>query len=67
MNDSPYIIKQVVKEIRLYNPQFGDERVCECGHTYYRHFDGYEEPDRQDVGCKYCDCHTFLEKVISNE
>lgn len=60
--DLPYIVKQVVTEIRLYNPEFGDDRICQCGHPYHRHFDGYEEPDEQDVGCKYCDCCTFVEK-----
>jgi hypothetical protein len=42
-----------------YNPHYGDERVCVCGHTYYRHFDSWEEMD--PVGCKYCACRTFVE------
>lgn len=57
----PYIRKQIVTEVRLYNPVFGDDKICKCGHSYYRHFDGYEEPDDMDVGCKYCDCWTFIE------
>jgi hypothetical protein len=43
-----------------YYPEFGDDRVCKCGHVYYRHFDPFEEMDL--VGCKYCDCHIFEEK-----
>jgi len=61
----PYNIKQVVTEIRLYNPKFGDDRVCKCGHTYERHFDLHEEVDEQDVGCKYCNCSTFVENQAS--
>lgn len=36
----------------LYDKDFGDNRDCECGHPYYRHFDTYE--DMSPVGCKYC-------------
>lgn len=36
----------------IYDPFFGDEIECECGHPYYRHFDSYEE--MAPVGCKYC-------------
>jgi hypothetical protein len=43
-----------------YDPNFGDDRECECGHTYYRHFDGYEN---NRPGCKYCDCYVFNAKV----
>ena len=63
----PYLEKSVTTVIRLYNPKFGDDRKCVCGHTYERHFDGYEEPDDQDVGCKYCDCHTFVEAQMTEE
>lgn len=48
-------------EVRKYNPSYGDDRLCKCGHPYYRHFDSYD--DNAPVGCKYCDCHTFEEKV----
>jgi hypothetical protein len=43
-----------------YNPEYGDHRECQCGHSYYRHFDGYE--DNAPVGCKYCPCGDFVEK-----
>ena len=25
-----------------YDPNFGDNKECECGHVYYRHFDTYD-------------------------
>lgn len=36
----------------VYDKDFGDNRDCECGHPYYRHFDTYE--NMSPVGCKYC-------------
>lgn len=55
-------LRALVDPIHLrpkYDAQFGDDRECECGHAYYRHFDGYE--DNAPVGCKYCDCETWKE------
>lgn len=46
-------------EDKDYDPEFGDERVCQCGHKYHRHFDSYE--DMAPVGCKYCACDEFVE------
>ena len=40
-----------------YDKSYGDNKLCECGHTYERHFDGYE--DMAPVGCKYCACGVF--------
>lgn len=59
----PYIVEfeQVIVETRMYNPEYGDDRICECGHSYDRHFDSYEQ--MSPVGCKYCECHDFIEKV----
>lgn len=57
--NSPYIVTKKVVSTRAYNPDYGDERVCICGHTYYRHFDSWEEMDA--CGCKYCECRTFIE------
>lgn len=57
----PYIKKRVSRTIRLYNPHYGNNRICICGHPYHRHFDSFEDPNEQDVGCKYCSCHTFKE------
>lgn len=42
-----------------YDPTFGDNKMCECGHPYYRHFDPMEE--MEPVGCKYCVCEQFNE------
>lgn len=42
-----------------YNDEFGDDKVCACGHVYYRHFDSYD--DMFPIGCKYCPCGEFHE------
>jgi len=46
-------------QITPYDPEFGDNRICDCGHEYHRHFDSYENMD--PVGCKYCQCFEFRE------
>jgi hypothetical protein len=43
---------------KVYRADYGDSKMCECGHPYYRHFDGYE--DNLHVGCKYCSCYDFV-------
>ena len=43
-----------------YNPEYGDDRICICGHPYYRHFDSYD--DMYPCGCKYCGCDKFVEQ-----
>lgn len=46
-----------------YNPNYGDDRLCVCGHPYHRHFDPYE--NMENVGCKYrgsCGCEGFVEQ-----
>ena len=60
MLEKPYIEKEIKYVEYLYNPNYGDDRVCGCGHTYYRHFDTYE--DMRKIGCKYCECDHFIEK-----
>lgn len=40
-----------------YDPEHGDDRPCQCGHAYERHFDSYDQ--NRHVGCKYCDCATW--------
>ena len=47
---------------REYDPAYGSERLCTCGHIYYRHFDTYDH--MRPVGCKYCgfQCTGFKEK-----
>lgn len=60
--ERPYLIGTIEVEIKhKFNPNYGDERECECGHSYYRHFDSYE--DMSPVGCKYCGCYHFKEKT----
>lgn len=39
-----------------YDPKFGDNKLCECGHTYERHFDTYA--DMEPIGCKHCNHYT---------
>jgi hypothetical protein len=53
----PYIYEYKVDRTLKYNKEFGDDKECECGHPYYRHFDTYE--DMEACGCKYCGCYTF--------
>lgn len=43
---------------QIYDPKFGDNKLCECGHYYERHFDSYE--DMYPCGCKYCGCLEFI-------
>ena len=49
----PYVPLSKEDEIaEQYDEKFGDNKLCECGHPYYRHFDTYE--NMSAVGCKYC-------------
>ena len=56
--EPPYLEKQIIEYI--YNPEYGDDRICECGHAYYRHFDSWAK--MENVGCKYCGCE-FKERI----
>ena len=60
--EPPYFIKHIMVEERSFNPKYVLDRICRCGHPYYRHFDSYTV-DYDSVGCKYCDCYTFEEAV----
>ena len=42
-----------------YDENFGDDRECKCGHSYYRHFDPYEQ--MSPVWCKYCKKYTMAD------
>lgn len=55
----PYFTRLITTTEHTYNPNYGDDRICKCGHTYYRHFDSYEKMDA--IGCKYCECRVFVE------
>jgi len=57
--EPPYLMSQTIETHAAYNPNYGDDRTCKCGHPYYRHFDTYE--DMKVVGCKYCECSEFRE------
>jgi hypothetical protein len=46
------VTQQVEEPGAEYNPNYGDDKRCLCGHTYYRHFDSYDE--MAPIGCKYC-------------
>jgi hypothetical protein len=50
---------------RTYDAGFGDDRLCACGHPYYRHFDSYD--DMHPVGCKYCECGTWHEQQTGDK
>ena len=66
MSQNPYLTKvETIVHERVYNPDYGDERICKCGHHYYRHFDSYEE--NVACGCKYCRCFTFEEAAFQKE
>lgn len=59
MCEKPYIETEVRTIEYRYNPKYGDDRMCTCGHAYYRHFDSYD--NMENVGCKYCYCNDFVE------
>lgn len=63
LTEEPYVTYLVTKVFKYYqyNPLYGDDRKCKCGHPYYRHFDSYD--CNHPVGCKYCICYTFEEKI----
>ena len=48
--------------LSVYDPDHGDYIDCQCGHTYERHFDTYD--NMRDVGCKYCYCNDFKAKDV---
>lgn len=61
--EKPFLVKKIVRRVKVYNPNYGDNRMCTCGHVYYRHFDSYD--DMANVGCKYqgwCGCNGFEEQ-----
>lgn len=58
--DAPYLEYEYKVREKKYNPNYGDNRMCICGHPYYRHFDSYE--NMEPVGCKYCGCDEFVEQ-----
>ncbi len=58
--------------IRHWSKSFGTQRICACGHSYDRHFDGYEQDPvypllPSPVGCKYCGCSHWHEPTVENQ
>ena len=66
-SNSPYLEYEYKVVQKMYNPSYGDNRKCICGHSYYRHFDSYE--NMETCGCKYCGCQEFVEdtKDVKNK
>lgn len=60
----PYLIEEKIIKVQKYNPYYGDDNLCNCGHPYYRHFDSYD--DMFPCGCKYCFCFKFEKGEIEN-
>jgi hypothetical protein len=50
-----YFVDDVI--FNYYDPDFGDDLVCCCGHPYYWHFDTYNQ--MAPIGCKHCECRRF--------
>lgn len=60
MTEKPYLETTII--VKSWNPNFNQDATCVCGHSYYRHFDSYE--DMRNVGCKYCPCSDFVEENL---
>ncbi len=60
INEQTYLETYSIEIHKSYNENYGHNKVCECSHDYYRHFDSYENMD--SVGYKYCSCDEFEEK-----
>lgn len=54
-------LPKVEQDFGVYDENFGDDKICKCGHPYYRHFDTYDHMSH--VGCKYCECFTWKPHV----
>lgn len=53
--ENPYLEKT---EIRLvWNPNYDQYAICECGHFYHEHFDSYDK--MEPAGCSECYCYKF--------
>ena len=61
MKNSPYIRKRhVIIERFGYNPKYGNDRVCRCGHCYLHHFtynsDATLVANIDNAGYRHRDC-----------
>lgn len=59
MSQVPYIKRRTITVEKMYNPAYGDDRMCKCGHRYESHFDSYD--NMANVGCEFCFCTDFVE------
>lgn len=59
--ESPYVQTTVLHLTTTleYNPEYGDARMCMCGHPYVKHFDLSE--NTHSTPCKWCTCEEFVE------
>lgn len=60
----PYIETTRIVIDRKYNPDYGDDRVCECGLSIIDILTHMRIC--MHVAAKYCQCYTFVEKVNSD-
>ena len=51
------VLSRTTISTEYYDPNYGDNKLCTCGHIYYRHFNTYE--GMNPCGCKYCPCKKF--------
>lgn len=54
MKEEPYLFEEIVVKRRKYNPEYGDDHICQCGHTYINHFENYVP-----LTCNQCECYVF--------
>jgi len=52
----PYIETYRLTLQKEYDPNFGDQKVCQCGHNYDMHFPAFS---KKITSCKFCNCRIF--------
>lgn len=55
--DKAYITQYYLGTKQVYNPEYGDNRTCVCGHKYIDHFSN--ERAGSVIGCRECSCSSF--------
>lgn len=56
--NQPYLTVVKLSVEKVWNPDYNETAICNCGHEYYRHFDSYD--NNEACGCKYCRCDDFI-------
>lgn len=64
MSDNPYLEELFMYTTKKYNPNYGDDRMCVCGHRYIKHFEIYDRPVPRP--CRNCECPEFVEQKNEN-